>query len=93
MSDLRTPEQTAAFLCVSPGTLANWRVTGAGPTFIKVGRKVAYRTTDVLAWLESNARQNTSHHTAPTARQAGLSRRTPTPAVESVAAGAEVPRG
>lgn len=31
--------------------------------------------------------------TAPTARQAGLSRRTPTPAVEVSAAGAEVPRG
>lgn len=39
---------------VSPATLATWRCTGRVPLpYIKVGRLVRYRETDVLAFLEA----------------------------------------
>jgi len=37
---------------VSLKTLANWRSTGEGPAFTKVGSRVFYRLTDVLEWEE-----------------------------------------
>ncbi len=49
----------AEFLTVSPGTLSVWRCTGRyGVPFIKVGRRVKYRRTDLIAWLESRTRLN-----------------------------------
>jgi excisionase family DNA binding protein len=54
-------EITGAFLGGVPvGTLANWRYQGRGPRFVKVGRHVRYRRSDVEAWLERNARQSTA---------------------------------
>lgn len=35
---------------ISLKTLANWRSTGEGPAFTKVGSRVFYRLTDVLEW-------------------------------------------
>jgi hypothetical protein len=33
---------------------------GAGPRFVRVGRRVRYRTADVDAWLELHSRQSIS---------------------------------
>lgn len=35
---------------ISLKTLANWRSTGGGPAFTKVGNRVFYRLPDVLEW-------------------------------------------
>lgn len=35
---------------ISLKTLANWRSTGEGPAFTKVGSRVFYRLPDVLEW-------------------------------------------
>jgi predicted site-specific integrase-resolvase len=43
---------------ISPRTLANWRCTGNGPRFVKIGGRVMYRQSDVQAW--ENARSVTS---------------------------------
>lgn len=40
---------------VNTRTLANWRSTGQGPKFIKIGGKVLYRVADVEAY--ENKRQ------------------------------------
>lgn len=48
------PERVAAFLSTAPQTLANWRSTGGGPKFRKVGGKAMYRKSDVIAWIEQN---------------------------------------
>lgn len=37
---------------ISPGTLANLNSEGKGPRYAKVGKKVVYRTKDLLEWLE-----------------------------------------
>lgn len=58
--ELWEPEQTAQFLKRPKKTLENWRATSFGPKFLKVGRRVMYRKTDVLAWLEGRNFANTS---------------------------------
>lgn len=58
-SDLLDEKPAAEFLDVSPGTLSVWRCTGRyALPFIKVGRRVKYRRTDLIAWLESRTRSN-----------------------------------
>jgi predicted DNA-binding transcriptional regulator AlpA len=41
------------------GTLAYWRYMGKGPKFIKLGRAVRYRESDVNAWLDAQTREQT----------------------------------
>ena len=47
-----------------PNTLEGWRVQGSGPRYIKVGRLVRYRVTDLDAYLESQTRNSTSQAAA-----------------------------
>jgi len=42
-------------LRLSERTLERLRVTGRGPIYVKTGRFVRYRETDLLAWLDRNA--------------------------------------
>lgn len=67
VSDLLTPKQLVEWLQLgSERTVEKWRSTGAGPTYLKVGRLVRYRKADVEAWLEENTvRCGTSQSTAP----------------------------
>ena len=45
----------AAFYCgVSRSYLANKRIYGGGPYFIKIGAKVSYRRSDLDDWLLAN---------------------------------------
>ena len=49
--------EAAIAIDVSPGTLSVWRCTGRyALPFIKVGRKVRYRRSDLIAWLENRTR-------------------------------------
>ena len=41
-------------------TLERWRTRGVGPRFVKLGRRVAYRRRDWLAWLDSQTCQHTA---------------------------------
>jgi hypothetical protein len=55
--ELLTEVEAALEIDVTPGTLSVWRSTGRyGIPFIKIGRKVRYRKSDLLAWLESRTR-------------------------------------
>ncbi|WP_321855565.1 helix-turn-helix domain-containing protein [Paraburkholderia tropica] len=52
---LLTDEEAAALLGTSVNTLANWRATRRYPLpFVKVGRLVRYRRTDIEAFITSN---------------------------------------
>lgn len=44
---------------VSESTLEKWRCTGDGPNFIRAGRKVLYRRSDVDAWLTARTVSHT----------------------------------
>ena len=53
---LLTPEQVAGFLGVSPETLNVWRCTRRYHLpYIKVGRLVRYRQTDIDQFVEANS--------------------------------------
>ena len=52
--------EAADFISFTVGTLANWRLIGKGPRFIKIGRTVRYRVVDLLEWMEANTRTSTS---------------------------------
>ncbi len=45
-------DETAEFLGVSNRTTEKWRLEGRGPRYRRFGRKVLYRHSDVLAWVE-----------------------------------------
>lgn len=51
---LMTEEQAATFLMLSPRTLQAWRVTDAGPSFVRAGRAIRYRRGDLVAWVDAN---------------------------------------
>lgn len=58
-------ERDAAPRCgVSPKTLANWRVLGRGPRFIKAGGRVAYDPADIEAWKADRRVSSTSQAVA-----------------------------
>ena len=53
---MRTP-QAARYIAISKSRLSQLRMTGEGPPFIKIAaRAVAYRRSDLDAWLESRVR-------------------------------------
>jgi hypothetical protein len=56
---LGLPEDIARHIGVPTKTLAQWRYLGSGPEFIKVGRHVRYRWSDVTAWLAAQSRSTT----------------------------------
>lgn len=56
-AELMTDAQVAQLLDVSTKTLASWRSTGRyGLAFLRIGARIRYRKSDVLAWLESRRR-------------------------------------
>ena len=58
-TDLMDPSETSQLISVAQGTLAVWRSTGRYDLpYVKVGRLVRYRRTDIEAWL--NRRRKTS---------------------------------
>jgi hypothetical protein len=57
---LLTPDQAGAFLRVHPRTLANWRVLGRGPRYLRVGRRPFYREKDLETWLDAHAFAHTA---------------------------------
>lgn len=56
---LATPEEVADFLRIPEPRLAQDRYYGVGPKFVKYGRRVRYRWSDVHAWVDANTVQRT----------------------------------
>jgi len=56
---LFTPPEAAAYIGVTENTLSVWRCVGRyAIPFIKVGRLVRYRRSDLESWLESRTLNN-----------------------------------
>lgn len=53
-------KELAALLAVSRSTLQSWRYSGKGPRYIKVGRLIRYRSSDVDAFLLAGTQGATS---------------------------------
>jgi excisionase family DNA binding protein len=50
-SEFMDERSLCALLAISSVTATKWRAKAKGPPFIKVGRLVRYRRSDVEAWL------------------------------------------
>ncbi len=58
--DLLSPSSVAKRLGVTVGTLAVWRCTGRYPLkFVKVGRRVMYRLSDVESFVNGRTYEHT----------------------------------
>lgn len=43
-------------------TLANWRTSGHGPKFVKIGGRVLYRAADLAEWELKRTAESTSQY-------------------------------
>lgn len=68
-NDLISPEVAARNLGVTENCLAKWRCLGGGPKFVKIGRRIRYRRTDLDAFITERVRASTSD-TEPSRRRA-----------------------
>jgi excisionase family DNA binding protein len=59
---LMTVKETAVYLRVSKSFLDKARLTGEGPVFIRVGRKILYRRSVIDAWLMQRQFASTSQY-------------------------------
>ncbi|NJL27402.1 MAG: helix-turn-helix domain-containing protein [Thermoanaerobaculia bacterium] len=60
-ANLLTSVEAARHLGFSPRTLENWRLSGAGPAYLRVSaRCVRYRQSDLDAWVQQKLRRSTS---------------------------------
>ena len=53
-------DDAAQVLHCAPATLAKKRVTGGGPTYVKVGARVIYMPSDLREYIARNRRETTS---------------------------------
>ena len=56
LDQLLRPDSVSEGIGVPETTLAQWRYLGTGPAYIKVGKHVRYRRSDLEAWLDSQTR-------------------------------------
>jgi hypothetical protein len=49
---LTTTAGAAELIDQKPRTMEDWRLRSIGPPFIRVGRSIRYRVTDLEAWLD-----------------------------------------
>jgi excisionase family DNA binding protein len=59
------PSEAAEVLRSSKSTLAKLRLSGAGPTFVRIGRAIRYRQSDLDRWMNESS---TGHAATRTAR-------------------------
>lgn len=57
-------DQAAKRLGLSVSTLAKMRLSGDGPAYSKLGRRVVYSPQDLEAWITANRFQSTSEYAA-----------------------------
>jgi excisionase family DNA binding protein len=53
--ELKTTDELAKKLKIKPKTLSEWLSAGKGPPFIRLGKVIRYRESDIKAWLDSQS--------------------------------------
>lgn len=59
VDSLLKPLDAAAYMGTSTGNLAQHRYRGTGPKFVKFGRAVRYRLSDIEAYVDANTFEQT----------------------------------
>ena len=69
---LLTQDAVADHLGICARTLERWRMTGEGPTFVKIGRAVRYPESALTEWITAHQHHSTADGgTAPSVTSAG----------------------
>lgn len=55
-----TTKEAAAYVRLGAPTLERFRITGDGPSYLKLGGAVRYRRDDLDAWLATRLTRSTS---------------------------------
>jgi predicted DNA-binding transcriptional regulator AlpA len=63
-SELLTVSEAARWAKCSESFLNKCRITGSGPRFIRIGRSIRYRQSDLEAWAAGHAAASTSEYGA-----------------------------
>src|SRR5687768_8539069 len=67
--ELLEQKTVCRWLKIKDVTAEAWRGRGTGPRYVKVGRLIRYRRSDVEAWLKGRVHTSTSHATATKGRR------------------------
>ena len=59
-SNFLTPKDLATRWSLAPHTLSQWRWSGVGPQYLKIGKRVLYRLIDIEQFEENKLRRHTS---------------------------------
>ena len=59
MNEFLNRQKAAEFLNLKKCTLEAWAIRGGGPAFVKFGRAVRYRLSDLEIYVKKQTRQNT----------------------------------
>ena len=54
---LLTTKEVAEYLGIAENTICQYRMTGIGPRYIKLGRMVRYRLNDVIEWIDKKMKE------------------------------------
>lgn len=57
-----TVPEAASYLGLAVSTLNKWRVYGGGPRFLKLGRSIRYRQSELDAYLDSQMVGSTAQY-------------------------------
>lgn len=60
LPEILTAKQTAEYLGITTGGLANMRYQGKGPRWTKAGREIRYTADAIRDYLEANERTTTA---------------------------------
>ena len=61
---LRDEAEAATLLGLKKQTMAAWRHRGCGPRYVKIGKLVRYRLSDLTAYVDSRTCSNTGEAAA-----------------------------
>jgi excisionase family DNA binding protein len=59
MPEFLTRQKAADYLNIKKATLESWACKGGGPLFVKFGRSVRYRLSDLESYITSQTQRNT----------------------------------
>lgn len=59
-AEILTTREAATYCRLGKATLERFRITGDGPTYLKLGGAVRYRRDDLDAWLATRLTRSTS---------------------------------
>lgn len=58
--NILSTKRAAGYIGLSPATLEAWRCRGSGPKFLKLGKAIRYRQSDLEDFLNSRVHTSTS---------------------------------